>query len=107
VVDKSGAIHDASAEESEESSSWVETQRLTMIDRPLKDILPELLRWYNVDASVRDLSLLEKKATLRTSLDSGNVALAEVAKSAGLTLSKEGTRNLLVDPTAPKTTGRK
>ena len=63
--------------EAEEAASWVENQRLTMIDRPLKDILPELLRWYNVDATVRDLSLLEHKATIRTSLDSGDVALAE------------------------------
>jgi ferric-dicitrate binding protein FerR (iron transport regulator) len=96
IVDKSGAIKDASAEEAEEAASWVENQRLTMVDRPLKDILPELLRWYNVDATVRDLSLLDHKATLRTSLDSGDVALAEVAKSAGLTLTKEGTRNVLV-----------
>ena len=107
VVDKTGAIKDASAEEAEEAASWVESQRLTMIDRPLKDILPELLRWYNVDATVRDLSLLEHKATIRTSLDSGDVALAEVAKSAGLTLTKEGTRNLLVVPAASKATTKK
>ena len=107
VVDKSGAIRDASENEAEEAASWVEKQTLTMIDRPLKDVLPELLRWYNVDATVRDLSLLEKKATLRSSLESGETALAEVAKSAGLTLTKEGTRNILVDPAAAKPAGRK
>jgi ferric-dicitrate binding protein FerR (iron transport regulator) len=102
VVDKAGVVHDASETETEEAASWVEKQTLTMIDRPLRDILPELLRWYNVDATVRDLSLLEKKATIRTSLESGDMALAEVAKSAGLTLSKEGTRNILVDPAAAR-----
>jgi ferric-dicitrate binding protein FerR (iron transport regulator) len=102
IVDKAGTIKDASTEESEEAASWVENKRLTMVDRPLKDILPELLRWYNVDATVRDLSLLDHKATLRSSLDSGDVALAEVAKSAGLTLTKEGTRNVLVMPGAAK-----
>jgi ferric-dicitrate binding protein FerR (iron transport regulator) len=107
VVDKTGAIKDATKEETEEAASWVENQRLTMIDRPLKDILPELLRWYNVDASVRDLSLLDHKATIRTSLDSGNVALAEVAKAAGLTLSKEGTRNILVAPAPAANTKKK
>ena len=107
VIDKAGAIHEATKEESEEASSWVESQRLTMIDRPLKDILPELLRWYNIDVTVRDLSLLEHKATVRTSLDSGSVALAEVAKSAGLTLSKEGTRNILVAPAPAKPAGKK
>ena len=107
VVDKAGAIKDASDAEKDEAASWVEKQTLTMIDRPLKDVLPELLRWYNVDATVRDLSLLDHKATIRTSLDSGSVALAEVAKSAGLTLTKEGTRNVLVVPAAPKPAGAK
>ena len=99
VITGAGAISAASAEEADEASAWVNGQ-LVMVDRPLKDILPALLRWYNVDATVRDLSLLEKKATLRTSLESGDAALAEVAKSAGLTLTKEGTRNVLVDPAA-------
>lgn len=107
VVDKSGGIHDATDAEKDEAASWVEKQTLTMIDRPLKEIVPELLRWYNVDVTVRDLSLLDHKATLKTSLDSGEVALAEVAKSAGLILTKEGTRNVLVAPGSPKPAGKK
>jgi transmembrane sensor len=101
VVDAAGAIRAASTEEAEEAGSWL-NGRLTMVNRPLKEILPQLLRWYNVDATVRDLSLLERPATLRTSLDSGSVALAEVAKSANLVVQKEGTRNLLIDPAAAK-----
>src|SRR6185436_7822898 len=42
VVNKAGAIHEATKDETEEAASWVENQRLAMIDRPLKDILPEL-----------------------------------------------------------------
>jgi ferric-dicitrate binding protein FerR (iron transport regulator) len=99
VVDAVGATREATADEAEEAASWADG-KLTMVDRPLKEILPELLRWYNVDASVRDLSLLERKATLRTTLDSGSVALADVAKSAGLTVTKDGTRNVLVDAAA-------
>ena len=97
VVDGSGNITDASPEDAESAASWVDG-KLVMVNRPLKEILPQLLRWYNVDASVRDLSLLEKTATLRSSLDSGSVALAEVAKTAGLTVTKDGTRNVLIDP---------
>ena len=107
VVDKSGAIKDATTDEAEEAASWYETKTLTIVDRPLKDILPELLRWYNVDASVRDLSLLDHKATLRSALADGNLALAEVAKSAGLTLTKEGNRNYLVAPAASKGTTKR
>jgi ferric-dicitrate binding protein FerR (iron transport regulator) len=107
VVDKAGAIRAATADEGEEAASWVEKQTLTMIDRPLKDILPELLRWYNVDATVRDLSLLDHKATIHTNLADGNLALAEVAKSSGLVLTKEGTRNILAAPGAPKPGAKK
>jgi ferric-dicitrate binding protein FerR (iron transport regulator) len=105
VVDAVGATREATTDEAEEAASWADG-KLTMVNRPLKEILPELLRWYNVDASVRDLSLLDRKATLRTTLDSGSVALAEVAKSANLTVTKDGTRNVLVDATA-KPAGKK
>ncbi|HET9425620.1 MAG TPA: FecR domain-containing protein [Gemmatimonadaceae bacterium] len=106
LVDANGAVREASSDEAEEAGSWAEG-KLTMVNRPLKEVLPQLLRWYNVDVSVRDLSLLEKNATLRTSLDSGSVAVAEVAKSAGLTLVTEGNRTYLVDPAAPKPGARK
>jgi len=43
------------------------------------------------------LRLLDHKATLRTSLDSGNVALAELAKSAGLTLTKDTVKQFQED----------
>lgn len=102
VIDAAGTISDATADDAEAAGSWVDG-RLAIVNRPLKEVLPQLLRWYNVDATVRDLSLLEKSATLRSSLDSGDVALAEVAKSAGLTIVRDGSRNVLVDPAAAKT----
>jgi ferric-dicitrate binding protein FerR (iron transport regulator) len=101
LVDASGTIREATADEAEEAGSWAEG-KLTMVNRPLKEILPQLLRWYNVDVTVHDLSLLDRTATLRTTLDSGSVALAEVAKSANLAVVKEGARNILVDPARKK-----
>jgi ferric-dicitrate binding protein FerR (iron transport regulator) len=100
IVDAQGMAHDASADEAAEATSWTNGM-LTLVDRPLKVVLPELLRWYKVDASVRDLSLLDsKKATVKVSLDSSTVALQEVAKSSGLTLMNEGGHNVLVDQAA-------
>lgn len=97
VVDASGTVREASTDEAEEAASWADG-KLAMINRPLRAILPQLQRWYNIDVSVRDLSLLDKTATLRSSLDSGSVALAEVAKSSGLTVMTEGGRTILVNP---------
>ncbi|MEO5569232.1 MAG: FecR domain-containing protein [Gemmatimonadaceae bacterium] len=97
VVDASGAVREASTDEAEEAASWADG-KLAMINRPLRAILPQLQRWYNIDVGVRDLSLLDKTATLRSSLDSGSVALAEVAKSSGLTVMTEGGRTILVNP---------
>lgn len=104
LIDAAGAVREATADEAEEASSWADSssRKLALIDRPLKEIIPQLQRWYNIEVGVRDLALLEKKATVRASLDSGSVALAEVAKSTGLTLTKDGTRNVLIDPAAAK-----
>jgi len=99
VVDAAGAVREATADEAEEAASWA-NGKLTMINRPLREIVPQLLRWYKVDVSIRDLALLDRTATLRTSLDSGMVALAAVAKSAGLTVTTDGGHLLLTDPVA-------
>jgi ferric-dicitrate binding protein FerR (iron transport regulator) len=99
LVDATGTIRDATADEAEEAASWA-SGTLTMINRPLKEILPQLQRWYKVDVSVRDLSLLDRPATLRSNLDSGSVALAAVAKSAGLSITMDGGRTFLTDPAA-------
>ena len=99
LVDGSGVIREATADEAEEAASWA-NGKLTMINRPLREILPQLFRWYKVDASVRDLALLDRKSTLRTSLDSGDVALTAVAKGAGLTVVKDGGHLVLTDPAA-------
>jgi transmembrane sensor len=99
LVDGNGVVREATPDEAEEAASWA-NGKLTMINRPLREILPQLFRWYKVDASVRDLKLLDRKSTLRTSLDSGDVALAAVAKGAGLTVVKDGGHLVLTDPAA-------
>jgi ferric-dicitrate binding protein FerR (iron transport regulator) len=106
LVESGGNIRDASADEAEEAASWADG-KLTMINRPLREILPQLQRWYNQDVSVRDLKLLDKTATVRTSLDSSRVALDAVAKTSGLTLTTDAGRMVLIDPTAKPASGKK
>src|SRR5205823_844538 len=101
LVDAAGVVRDATPDEAEEAASWADG-KLTMINRPLREVLPQLQRWYNQDVSVRDLKLLDKTATVRTSLDSSGAALAEVAKTSGLTLTKDAGRTVLIDQTAAK-----
>jgi ferric-dicitrate binding protein FerR (iron transport regulator) len=106
VVESGGNIRDATPDEAEEAASWADG-KLTMINRPLREVLPQLQRWYNQDVSVRDLKLLDKTATVRMSLDSGNAALAAVAQTSGLTLTKDAGRTLLVDQSAVKAPANK
>jgi ferric-dicitrate binding protein FerR (iron transport regulator) len=101
VVESGGNIRDATPDEAEEAASWADG-KLTMINRPLREVLPQLQRWYNQDVSVRDLKLLDKTATVRTSLDSSSAALAAVARTSGLTVTKDAGRTVLVDQTAVK-----
>jgi ferric-dicitrate binding protein FerR (iron transport regulator) len=107
LIESGGNVRDATADEAEEAASWADG-KLTMIKRPLRDVLPQLLRWYNQDVSVRDLKLLDKTATVRTSLDSSTAAINEVAKSSGLSVTREAGRLVLVDQTAtPAAPGKK
>lgn len=86
VVDTSGASHDATADEVEQATSWADG-KFSFINRPLREVLPMLMRWYQVNADVRDLKLLDRPVTIHAPLDSSHVAIADVQKSGNLTYS--------------------
>ena len=86
LVDTTGTSRDATADEVEQATSWADG-KFSLINRPLKEVLPMLMRWYQVNADVRDLKLLDRPVTIHAPLDSSHVALADVQKSGNLKYS--------------------
>jgi ferric-dicitrate binding protein FerR (iron transport regulator) len=80
---KSGAVRQPSAAELEEATSWNE-HTLTIANRALRDVLPQLRRWYGVDIKVLDLPLLDRPVTIQASLDSPKEAITAVEQSANV-----------------------
>ncbi len=91
----------ASADERAEADGW-RSGSLTLANRPLREVLPQLKRWYNLDVKVPDSTLLDRKVTFRASLDSSRQAIRGVEQSTGLTFGYRGqTMVFEAGPTAP------
>jgi ferric-dicitrate binding protein FerR (iron transport regulator) len=83
LVPKNGAMREPTAAELEEATSWNE-HTLTIANRPLRDALPQLRRWYGTDIKVTDLPLLERPVTVQASLDSPKEAITAIEESANV-----------------------
>lgn len=59
-------------------------------NRPLREVLPELKRWFGYDFFAADTSLLGRPVTLRARVDSLSEAIASVEQSGGLQMVKTG-----------------
>jgi ferric-dicitrate binding protein FerR (iron transport regulator) len=73
----------ATTAESDEAAGW-STGTLTITNRPLRDVLPQLRRWYGLTVSVPQDTLLSRPVTLRASLDSSRQAIRGIEESTGL-----------------------
>jgi ferric-dicitrate binding protein FerR (iron transport regulator) len=89
LVAKNGMMRDPSVPELEEATSWNE-HTLTIANRPLRDALPQLRRWYGVDIKVPDIPLLDRPVTIQAPLDSPNEAIKAIEQSANVKFGWEG-----------------
>jgi ferric-dicitrate binding protein FerR (iron transport regulator) len=94
VVTKNGAVRDASPAELEEALGWTE-DRFVIANRPLRQALNAINRWYAMQLTVRDSSLLTRPVTVRASLQSSGEAIAALEKSGRLTSAEEGKTTVL------------
>ncbi|MEP6618136.1 MAG: FecR domain-containing protein [bacterium] len=92
---------DATPAEREEADGW-RTGTLAVNDRALREVLPQLKRWYGSDILVKDLTLLDRKVTMRASLDSLLQAIHGVEKSAGVEFGYVGPNMVFQSPIAKK-----
>ena len=93
VVRDDGKSHVASTAERDEAAGW-KTGTLAVENRPLKDAIALMKRWYGYEIRVPSPALLERKVTMRASLDSGLQAIHLVEKSSGLEFGYAG-RNMV------------
>lgn len=87
----------------DEALGWTDGQ-FVMVDRPMSDIPAYFMRWYGVQVAVADSNLLDRRVTVRASLDStrGAVSALEEAGQARYT-SRAGERIFLDAAAAPAT----
>ena len=79
-----------------EAFGWVDG-KMAATDRPLRDVVAQLTRWFNLDIKVPDLKLLDRKATVNVPLDSSRLAIAQVEKSANVKFGYEGETKVFRD----------
>jgi transmembrane sensor len=103
VLVRNGAMREPSAPELQEATSWND-KTLTIANRQLRDVLPQLKQWYGLDIKVRDLPLLDRPVSMQASLDSPNEAIKGIEKSANVKFGYEGKTMVFNDatPTAKK-----
>ena len=89
VFVKNSRMREPTAPELQEATSWND-KTLTIANRSLRDVLPQLKRWYGVDIKVLDLPLLDRPVSLQASLDSPKEAISGVEKSANVKFGYEG-----------------
>src|SRR6185503_15487998 len=88
LVTKTGETREPTPGELQEATTWVD-HTLTVSNRQLREVLPQLKRWYGVDIKVLDLPLLDRPVSLQASLDSPKEAISGVEKSANVKFDYE------------------
>lgn len=83
VVAAGGAARTATTAEIDEAAGW-NTGILAVTNRPLREVLPQLRRWYGLTISVPHDELLGRTVSLRASLDSSRQAIRGIEESTGL-----------------------
>jgi transmembrane sensor len=101
VVTKAGVIRDATQHDLDRALGWTE-DRLVIVDRPLRDALREMARWYGYDIKVRDSTLLNRSVSVTARLQSPRDAIAALERSSKLKFDyeDEGRTMVLRDPAA-------
>jgi ferric-dicitrate binding protein FerR (iron transport regulator) len=84
-----------------EAFGWVDNQ-FSMTDKPLRDVMEGLVRWFNLDIKIPDSKILDRKTTVSVALDSSRAAIAQVEKTANVKFAYEGESKVFRDATAKK-----
>ena len=75
---------------------------LVIENRPLREVVPLLNRWYALDLNVADARLLDRMASVRAPVTSSKQAIEDVEQSAGVRFGYAGEQKVLRDTTAAR-----
>jgi transmembrane sensor len=88
LVEKDGRVREPSATELAEAVSWTD-RKAVIVNRPLREALAEINRWYGVEIRVPELKLLDNRVTVESSLDSLRAAIAQVENTGNVEFGYE------------------
>jgi ferric-dicitrate binding protein FerR (iron transport regulator) len=100
LVAAGGAARAATTAEIDEASGW-NTGTLAVTNRPLREVLPQLRRWYGLTVLAPDDKLLARPVSLRASLDSSRQAIRGIEQSTGLEFGYIGPNMVFKEPAKP------
>lgn len=89
----------ATPAEADAAAAW-NTGTLAVSNRPLREVLPQLRRWYGLTVNVPQSALLERPVTFRASLDSSRQAIRGIEESTGLEFGYIGPNMVFREPAA-------
>ena len=95
-VDGKGAMREPTQQELDEALSWADG-RLVMRDKPMREALHQLQRWYALGLVVRDSSIMDRTVSMNASLDSSRNAISALEQSANVKFGYEGRVRVLRD----------
>jgi transmembrane sensor len=99
VIPDSGAARQATPDERVETEGWRQGT-LAITKQPLREVLPQLKRWYGLNVMVQQPKLLERPVTMVVSLDSSRQAIRAVEASTGLEFGYVGQNMVFREPAA-------
>jgi ferric-dicitrate binding protein FerR (iron transport regulator) len=90
----------ATTDEADAAAAW-STGTLAVTNRPLREVLPQLRRWYGLTVNVPQTALLERPTSFRASLDSSRQAIRGIEQSTGLEFGYIGPNMVFRERAAP------
>lgn len=98
VITKDGATREAVPSDLDQAFGWQE-KRFAITGHTLRDVLPQLKRWYGLDLKVLDDDLRDRLITMTAPLESSRDALAALEAGGQLKFTWEGEMQVLRDAT--------
>jgi ferric-dicitrate binding protein FerR (iron transport regulator) len=83
IVAKDGTMSEPTADAVDQAFSWVDG-KLDFTNAPLKVVMSEMARWYNVPVTAKDTSLYSRPVTMSVELKSSKDAIAALETSANV-----------------------